>query len=181
VDATGNVYISDLNHSAVKELPYAFVDPTTKSEPAAAGSDALPVVLPSTADLGGPFAPSSDQSWLTITGVTGGVVNFNFASNTGFPRTAHITVLGQTVTVTQASSIALVPVNLSASLLASGSFQISFSNTPGATFTVLATTNLALPLSAWTPLASPVESPPGKYQFATPSTNADIFYVVRAP
>ena len=58
-------------------------------------------MLPATANLLGPFAPGSDQSWLTITGATNGVVNFAFTANIGVSRTGNITVLGQTVPVTQ--------------------------------------------------------------------------------
>ena len=76
VDGAGNVYIADTYNAAIKELPYAFVDPTAKSETAAAGSDVLPEVLPATENLLTPFAPSSDQPWLTITGITNGVVSF---------------------------------------------------------------------------------------------------------
>ena len=72
VDGAGNVYIGDTQNSEVKELPYVFVDPTPKSESSAAGSDALPAVLPATADLLTPFAPTSDQAWLTIGGITNG-------------------------------------------------------------------------------------------------------------
>ena len=75
VDGAGNVYIADSGNNAIKELPYAFVDPTPKLESAsgrlenaAGGSDVLPVVLPATENLTGPLTPTSDQSWLTITG-----------------------------------------------------------------------------------------------------------------
>ncbi len=33
VDAGQNVYVADFNHNAIKELPYAFVDPSTRFEP----------------------------------------------------------------------------------------------------------------------------------------------------
>ena len=46
VDANQNVYIADFGHAAIKELPHAFVDPSARFEPATAGSDSLPVVLP---------------------------------------------------------------------------------------------------------------------------------------
>src|SRR5208337_4417372 len=48
----------------------------------------------------GPFAPVSDSPWLTISGVTNGVVSFAFAAATT-NRTAHITLLGQLIAVTQ--------------------------------------------------------------------------------
>jgi len=100
VDATGNVYIADTYNNAVKELPYAFVDPTSKPEGTAAGSDSLPMVLPATENLLAPFAPTSDSSWLTVTGVTNGVVSFSFTATTA-ARVGHITLLGQSISVLQ--------------------------------------------------------------------------------
>jgi sugar lactone lactonase YvrE len=101
VDAAGNVFIADFGNNAVKELPRAFVPGGTVTEAAAAGADALLPVLPATQPLTGPFAPSSDQSWLTIDRVANGVVHFTFTQNTGPSRTAHLTVLGQPIAVTQ--------------------------------------------------------------------------------
>jgi len=101
VDGAGNVYIADTSNNAIKELPYAFVNPSAKLESAVAGDEALPVVLPATANLLGAFSPTSDQSWLTIDGSTNGVVSFSFAGNPGPNRTADITLLGQTILVLQ--------------------------------------------------------------------------------
>ncbi len=88
VDGTGNVYINE--STSIEELDYAFMDPTPRLEIAVAGGDELPVVLPSTANLIGPFTPTSDQPWLTITGITNGVVSFSFVDNTGPSRTAQM-------------------------------------------------------------------------------------------
>lgn len=63
-----------------------------------AGSDQLPPVLPA----GTTFTAMSDSSWLTVTGQSDGVVSFSFTA-TSVPRTAHITVLGQSITVSQES------------------------------------------------------------------------------
>jgi len=104
VDSAGNIYLADTENQAIEELPYAFVDPTPKLEGLAAGSDVLPAVLPPTENLLPPFAPTSDQSWLTVTGVTNGVVSFAFTANTGPARTANVTLLGQTIPITQGSS-----------------------------------------------------------------------------
>ena len=81
VDGAGNVYIADTGNNAIKELPHAFVDPTAKLESAGRRQRCLAVVLPATANLLGPFAPTSDQPWLTITGITNGVVSFAFTAN----------------------------------------------------------------------------------------------------
>jgi sugar lactone lactonase YvrE len=102
VDGGGNVYFDEPNNSFLNELPYAFVDPTPKSETAAGGSDVLPVVLPTTVNLLPPFVPTSSQPWLTIAGVSNGVVSFSFTANTTTSnRTAQITLLGQAISVTQ--------------------------------------------------------------------------------
>ena len=105
VDGAGNVYFADTNNSAIEELVKAYVPGSPVDETAAAGSDALAAVVPTTLALTGVFAPSSDQSWLTIGTIANGVVNFSFTANTGAAaRTAHITLLGQQITVTQAAA-----------------------------------------------------------------------------
>ena len=100
VDSAGNVYIADTSDNAIKELPYAFVDPTPKLESLAGDSDALPGVLPAKANLLGPFAPTSNKAWLTISGITNDVLNFqshgkhhlarpNDSCNTGWSQLFH--------------------------------------------------------------------------------------------
>jgi DNA-binding beta-propeller fold protein YncE len=183
VDGAGNVYIADTGNNAIKELPYAFVDPTPKSESAAAGNDSLPVVLPATENLLPPFAPTTDQSWLTITGITNDVVSFSFTFNPVSSRTAHITLLGQSIPVTQAGA-GVTPPNLTgAQMLGNGILQFAFTNTPGASFTVVSTTNLSLPFTNWTAVGASTEISPGQFQFTSqPATNdPQRFYGVRSP
>jgi sugar lactone lactonase YvrE len=112
VDGAGDVFFADRDNDALRELPRAFVPGGAVTEGPAAGADALLApVLPATQSLSGPFAPRSDQGWLTISGGANGVVRFAFTANPGgAPRTAHLTVLGQQVTVTQAGS-SYVPAN----------------------------------------------------------------------
>ena len=108
VDGSGNVYIADTDNNKIKELPRAYVVPTPITESSSPGQDSLPVVLPITENLGAPFAPTSSQPWLSITGVTGGAVGFAFAANFGgTSRTAEITVLGQNIAVTQQAYLGL--------------------------------------------------------------------------
>jgi DNA-binding beta-propeller fold protein YncE len=188
VDGAGNVYIADSGNNAVKELPRAFVDRTAKTEPCVAGSDVLPVVLPATQNLTGPFAPASDSTnWLTINGVTNGVVSFAFTANTNTSaRTGNITVLGQSIAITQTNGVAVTPPTLTgASILASGAFKLGFTAPSGVGFTVLTTTNLALSVTNWTVAGTAVETPTGsgQYQFSDPAaTNGgQRFYRVRSP
>ncbi len=105
VDQQGNVDIADAGNNAVKEFSAGYITLGATSinltAPAGTGSvtiAALPLTLPVIA--------TSDRAWLTITGTSGGAVGFSFTANTSAnSRTAHITVLGQTITVTQAGDI----------------------------------------------------------------------------
>jgi hypothetical protein len=102
VDGTGNVYIADSGSSTIYELPYAFVPTASVTETAAAGSDQLLPVLPATA----PVTAASDSSWLTIGTITNGVVSFSLTQNVGTAaRTAHISILGQSIPVTQSGQV----------------------------------------------------------------------------
>jgi sugar lactone lactonase YvrE len=176
VDAAGNVYFVN-NATSISELPRAFVDTTAKVEGPGGSSDVLPVVLPNTENLANPFAPATDQPWLTFNGVTNGVVSFGFGANTGAVRTGHVIVLNQQIPVTQGVQATLIQPQM----LGNGTFQFAFTNVPGVTFTVWSTTNLSQPLSNWTLLGTPVEGPPGQYQFTGPATNARLFYILRSP
>jgi hypothetical protein len=71
----------------------------------------------------------------------------------------------------------------SMAMLPKGPFQFAFTNTPGATFTVSATTNLSLVLSNWTILNGVVEISPGQFQFNDwQATNGgQRFYSVHSP
>jgi hypothetical protein len=64
-----------------------------------------------------------------------------------------------------------------------GIFQFAFSNSdPGATFTVLTTTNPSLPLTDWTVVGPATNTAPGLFQFNTDTTNNPPgFYRVRSP
>jgi hypothetical protein len=134
-------------------------------------------------NLRAPFAPTSDQAWLTITGITNGVVGFAFTANTGStPRTGHITLLGQPVAITQPAALT-PPILFGPKLLGNGSFQFAFSNNAsGATFTVLTTSNLSLPLTNWTVAGLATNIAPGLFQFSTAATNNPRgYYRVRSP
>jgi DNA-binding beta-propeller fold protein YncE len=179
-DGAGNLYFSDSYNGAVKELPRAFVNPTVRPEDPASGTDVLPVVLPVTANLLAPFAPTSDHPWLSITGITNGVVGFAFSATTS-NRTANITLLGQPIAISQ--SAVTRPTLIGPTLMGDGTFQFAFSNNdPGATFTVLTTTNPSLPLSNWTVAGPATNTIPGLFQFSTDTTNnPQGFYRVRSP
>ena len=77
-----------------------------------------------------------------------------------------------------------VPFSLTgASLFTGGFFELSFSNTPGVSFTVLSTTNLALPLNQWTLVGGVAEVARGQYLFIDylDPLGPKRFYRVRSP
>lgn len=184
VDDARNLYVVDSAfNGAAHELPRAFVNTATRVENSAAGSDSLPTVLPVTANLLPPFAPtSSDTSWLNITGVANGVVTFSFTANSGATRTANITVLGQSVPVTQQTTVT-PPVITGYKLLSNTVAQFSFSNNQSTLFTVLTATNVSTPLSNWTVLGAASNIAPNSFQFTSQAAtnNSQRFYRVRSP
>ncbi len=105
MDGAGNLYFTDSYNGVLYETPKALINQAPKSESLAAGRDSLPAIVPSSAHLLPPFAPSSDSSWLTIGGTTNGVVSFSFTTNLGLSRTGHITLLGQSVSVAQSGPL----------------------------------------------------------------------------
>jgi hypothetical protein len=83
----------------------------------------------------------------------------------------------------QASAASIPIVLTNPQKLGNGAFQFSFTNTPGASFTVLTTTNLALALSNWTTLGAPAELASGHFQFTDPqaTNHSAAFYGVKSP
>jgi hypothetical protein len=179
MDAARDIYISDSAHNTIKVLPSAYLDPAEKLESLAAGADSLPVIVPATQNLTGPYAPASDSSWLTITGVANGVVSFAFTANNGLSRTGHISLLGQTFSVTQGDPLTLA----STQLLTDGAVQLSFSGAPRASYTVLSSTDLRVPLRDWTVLGNATNLSGNLYQLiATPPAGApQSYYMIRSP
>ena len=91
-----------------------------------------------------------------------------------------------TFTTSSASTNQLVSLNLSlAKSPVGGPFQLNFTNLTGLSFTVLGTTNLALPVANWTVVGLVIETPAGSghYQYTNfPAANQiPQFYRVRSP
>jgi hypothetical protein len=180
LDKGGNLYVYSLMSHPFITIPFGFVDPSPKSEGVSAGNDTLPVVLPAAYSLMPPFAPTSDQSWLTITGVTNGMVNYSFTANNFMSnRTAHISLLGESIPITQSGP----PTLTATTILGNGAFQFAFSNAPNASFSVISSTNVALPMSNWTVIGIPSNIGSGIFQFTTQTATNEPqrFYRVRSP
>jgi hypothetical protein len=67
--------------------------------------------------------------------------------------------------------------------LASGVFHFTFASSPDAPFSVLATTNIVLPLTNWAPIGSPTQSSSGFFEFTDQQLTSERqrFYRVRSP
>ena len=109
VDGAGNVYYTNYDGSAARELIRAFVNTKPITDPTVSGTASLPVVIPSTLDLTGLLAPSSNSSWLDIGPIRDGVIDYSFAPNYGPARTGQITVLGESINVSQPATYSVTP------------------------------------------------------------------------
>ena len=74
---------------------------------------------------------------------------------------------------------AVVPFALTGPLkLSDGSFRLSFTNTPGAGFSVYGSSNMSLPFNNWIYLGGVTDYPPGQFIFTDlqAKTNQKRFY-----
>ncbi len=98
--------------------------------------------------------------------------NFSFSASSG-----------STATVSTPLNITPGSVHLTGGVSSVASF--TFTNTPGLTFSILATNNIGAPKATWPVIGTAVESPAnsGNYQFtdANAATNTTRFYLLRQP
>lgn len=74
-------------------------------------------------------------------------------------------------------ALSYLPPQLNGVKPGNGSFQLTFTNTPSTTYTVLSTTNIAFSATNWTNLGTATDSVPGQFQFTdSHATNATRFY-----
>lgn len=116
-----------------------------------------------------------------------------FSSSQGFNRVvihydAPPATGGDWGPIFMADNMAVTPapapiVITSAMTLSNGAFQVTFTNVPSATFSVLAALTPALPLVDWTLLGGASEVSPGQYQFTDlQATNSSLrFYRIHSP
>jgi len=139
-------------------------------------ADTLPPVLtllgnnPLMHERGAPFAdPGATATDLCAGDRTGsifvwGTVNTNGAGS--YPLVYIVTDTSGNLAVTNRTVVVVTrPVLTGLAQPGNGAFHFTFTNTPGAQFNVRATTNVALPFSAWTVLGPVVESLAGVFQF----------------
>jgi len=131
------------------------------SVPAGATPGTYPLVLPAAPPADGPAGPNPEaRSLVTSSLITSAGAN-------GFILIATVTP----------------PYLTSLTGLGDGAFQFAFTNTDGASFSVSATTNLALPITSWTLIGTATQISPGLYQFTDPAAAnySRRFYLVHSP
>ena len=82
------------------------------------------------------------------------------------------------------TTLAVTPPQLGSVIMgAGGSFKFSFTNATGASFSVLATNNVAAPRTNWPVVGQATESPAGSgtYRFTNSSAANMLFYILRQP
>lgn len=138
--------------------------------------------------VSGPLAAGSSYAstnMVLLPSVTDGnyylVLTVDFAQSVNQPSRSGNVVA---VPIVLGTSIVPTPILLGqTALLANGAVQFGFSNTPGVTFRVFATTDLSVPLGGWTLLGKVAEISPGQFQFTDLQTTGKStrFYRVRSP
>jgi len=145
--------------------------------------DGVAPVLPNDANLTGPFAPSVDQYWVSIAGINSGSLALTFSFNySGSSRSANLTLLGQTIPVFE--QVYAFPARLTdIHAQTNGSLYFDFTNLSSTYFTVYTSTNLAMPLTNWTPVGSATNMGSALFQYSYPinSNEPQRYFRVAAP
>ena len=112
--------------------------------------------------------------------LTPGLARF---SGQGWFDTNAITITGQRQSLQIGTPSIPAPTITSLTAQDGGHFVLSFTGVSGASYTVLASTNLAGPMTNWTALGPALETTGGQFGYTdTPTTNRPVrFYRVRSP
>jgi hypothetical protein len=125
----------------------------------------------------------------TTVATTTGTGTATYSGLTAFSTNA---VTGATISFTSGalsttSSTFNIPAPFKSTLggvrIVAGKLTFSFTNFPGLSYSVIATNNIAAPVSTWPVVGSAVEGPSGTYNYTntTPATNGSLFYLLRQP
>ncbi len=124
---------------------------------------------------------TTNRAYHTATLLTNGMVLIVGGIGTNFQALATSELNAATAWQVPAASTPIILT--STSISAGGAFQFNFTNTLSATFTVLATTNLSLPVADWKALSGVTEPSPGQFHFTDPlpAHATQRFYQIRSP
>ena len=108
----------------------------------------------------------------------------NAGAYTVVAMSANIDYQGSATNTLVITPPAPAPITLGrSSILSDGTFQLSFTNTPGGSFSVLGSADPTAPVADWTVLGNAVEVSPGQFQFIDmDATNQSLeFYRISSP
>ena len=137
---------------------------------AGSSSSPLDAMLAPLGDYGGPtqtMPPLPGSPAIDAGGITSLTTD-----QRGYPRPVGLAADIGAVEVSMAGNPGRIT---SVTRLGNGSLQVGFTNISGSTFSVLASTNVALPLNQWSDLGPAVETPPGSGQFQFSDAQATNF------
>jgi hypothetical protein len=133
------------------------------------------------------FQATNGYTWVVAT-ASGGILNFDAsksatdasAFSNAFTGTFSVAVQGNNLVVNYTASAA-PPILISYGPLSGNSFPLTFSGSSGQRYSVLTSTNVALPLASWTVLSSGTfGASPVTYNDGS-ATNAQQFYRIQSP
>jgi hypothetical protein len=104
----------------------------------------------------------TNVAWVGFTGSDGGVPSYQTISDFTYSWPLALTIAGSGPE-------------------GSRNIQVSFTNNPYATFTVLTTTNLAAPPASWSVAGQATNMGNGLFRFGAPGTNARQYFRVTSP
>ncbi|MEY2427908.1 MAG: hypothetical protein QOJ40_793 [Verrucomicrobiota bacterium] len=116
--------------------------------------------------------------------LTNGATSFIRSNLTAGSHAVWAGYASDTFCASSSANLIATPSYLTGAILpGNGAFQMAFSNSIGASFTGLRSTQLALPLSNWSVLGPATEVSPGQFLFTDPqaASNARGFYRIRSP
>ncbi len=161
----------------------------------AAGTNNFTIKLVSMAAAGTPgmlsdFDPLQNYSWTVATGA-GALLNFDpakFAVDASAFQNSHsgtfsVTNAGNSIVVQYTATVAAPPVFAAPQMLSNGAFRLTFSGSPGAGYSIRASTNLALtPVTSWPVLATNVfGASPVVYDDLAATNYPHRFYLISVP
>jgi sugar lactone lactonase YvrE len=140
IDYSGNLYVSETSGYRIRFIdfstPQATLSPATASTGITAGTGSVALTVNPANSV---WLAASSASWLTLTNPSGAgntAIGYTFtANNSVTPRSAVITVFGQTAVVTQAGAAATLSTAFTSVPATAGTGSVTLTVTPAAPWT----------------------------------------------